>query len=260
MRIDLSVLKGDKYGLIKTQLKLYQLRYWCQDNLSRHAPLTHLNVGAPGSCHTRRAFLVSQLPGTAMDAIDYIQRDHRNLYAVVYTLNYLARELADSGTEPNLQLFALMLDYVGSFQDEYHHPKEDAFLFPALIRHDEDAAKTVRRLEQQHQTGYQMLDSLNRAFVRLAADPGSERARFAEAVADYATFQREHISLEEQSILKNARDVIPAAELKKVTAAFADNADPMFGEIPSAKFRGLMKKIVQIAPDPMGFGPRAKKA
>lgn len=221
-------------------------------------PLTHLNVGIPGSCHTCRVFQALQLPGTAMDAIDFIQRDHRNLYSVVYAMDFLAKEAANSSEAVNYKLFALMLEYVGEFQDQYHHPKEDEFLFPAMARYAPSLQAVLARLEQDHQVGYQMRDNLNRAFVRLVGDPTGEKARFIELVREYAAFQREHVSLEEQKVLKTARDVIPPEAMKRITDAFENSKDPMFGEDQSEKFKTLFKRIVQIAPAPMGTGPTAK--
>lgn len=192
-----------------------------------------------------------------MDAIDYIQRDHRNMFSVIYAFEYLAREMIVSDMKPDLQLFALILDYIGSFQDEYHHPKEDQYLFPAVLRHDASLKGVIDRLAQDHQAGHGMLDKLHRAFVRLAGDPHAEKVRFFDAVQEYAEFQRAHVSVEEQDVLKAARECVPAGEMDQITAAFADNADPMFGTNQARRFRDLFSRIVQIAPAPMGTGPAA---
>ena len=45
----------------------------------------------------------------------------------------------------------------------------------------------------------------------------------------------------------------------RIDAAFAQDDDPLFGDSQEERFRALFRKILELAPAPMGFGEAAEK-
>ena len=72
-------------------------------------------------------------------ATSILQGEHASYATVLKTLvGHLERARAHS-FKPRLEIFATGLGFIGTFIDEFHHPKEDEFLFLALRRHTNEA-------------------------------------------------------------------------------------------------------------------------
>jgi hemerythrin-like domain-containing protein len=78
---------------------------------------------------------------------------------------------------------------------------------------------------------------------------------FAQGVADFASFHWEHMRVEESDVLPRARRHLTPADWTEIDAAFGDNEDPLLGEGARASFRELFRRIVNLAPPPLGVGP-----
>jgi len=66
-------------------------------------------------------------------AVAVITQEHRSITAVIGALQYLARDVA-GGAEPDYEVLTVILDYIETFPNRLHHPKEDRYLFSALRR------------------------------------------------------------------------------------------------------------------------------
>ena len=67
-----------------------------------------------------------------MRAISIIKSEHKNLGAVLYSLDKLIEEI-DDGKQPDFSIFHGLFTYIDRFLDRYHHPKENHYLFPKLL-------------------------------------------------------------------------------------------------------------------------------
>jgi len=59
---------------------------------------------------------------------------------------------------------------------------------------------------------------------------------------------------EEKEVLPLAEKYLTPEDWELIDAAFAGHTDPLIGTEIAAEFDGLFKKIVSIAPEPIGFG------
>ena len=80
-----------------------------------------------------------------MKTIEIIQSEHQNLRAVLYSLEQLLA-LIDQGKQPHFSAFHGLLTYIDRFLDRYHHPKENEYLFPALLKRDASSADLIKEL------------------------------------------------------------------------------------------------------------------
>jgi len=188
-----------------------------------------------------------------MRAIQIIEDEHRSLAAVLHGLLYLVREIRLRGAAPNFELLGAMLHYIDAFPERFHHPKEDAYLFRRLRERDPGSAELLDRLEAEHKEGAKHIAALKDALARYRHE--GEFAGFAQGVADFASFHWEHMRAEESDVLPRARKHLTAADWAEIDAAFADNDDPLFGEGARASYRELFRRIVNLAPPPLGVGP-----
>jgi hemerythrin-like domain-containing protein len=73
-------------------------------------------------------------------------------------------------------------------------------------------------------------------------------------VERYVDFHRRHMRQEEQVVLPLAERVLTEEDWREIDAAFAGNADPLIGTDVEKDFERLYRRIVSIAPPPLGFG------
>ena len=60
---------------------------------------------------------------------------------------------------------------------------------------------------------------------------------------------------EEDEVLPLAADALHEEDWSLIDAAFASNADPIVGVSATREFRALFRRIVALAPPPLGVGP-----
>jgi hemerythrin-like domain-containing protein len=187
-------------------------------------------------------------------AIDIIKKEHRNYVAVLQCLEGVMRDVERGAASPDFVLFEAILDYIESFLDTFHHPKEDRFLFSALRKRHPQAEPLLAKLEAQHEEGYQRLKDLKAALQAYEAEGTAKAEAFFEAVRSYHAFEWNHMRSEEMEVIPLAREHVPAEDWAEIDEAFNDHEDPLFGDKPQAKFKALLSKIVRMAPAPHGYG------
>lgn len=189
-------------------------------------------------------------------AYDIIRNEHRAIAAVIHCFEEILKEVRDEALAPSFELFALIIRYLAEFSDQYHHPKEDDYLFPAVAQCDREAGEVIRALQQQHEECARKTASLAKLLADWKAGMSGGEAAFHTAAREYIALQWEHMRKEETAILPVAREVLSEEDWAALDAAFEGNEDPIFGANPQAAFNGLFRKIVAIAPAPWGLGGR----
>ena len=187
-----------------------------------------------------------------MRSIEIIRNEHRNLGAVLYSLDQLVIEI-ENGKQPDFSVFHGLLTYIDRFLDRFHHPKENEFLFPRVLARDPTAEALVRELGQQHTEGEILFAALLKALsaYQFIGDP--EFPAFRDAVARYTEFERQHARLEESELLPRAKAVLETSDWKEIDTAFGENQDPMFGTWET-EFSALFEQLVNALPAPLGLG------
>ena len=191
-----------------------------------------------------------------MRSISIIKREHRNLHAVLFTLEQLVLDMDKSGKSVDFIVFHGIVYYIDSFLDRYHHPKETDYLFPAVKVRCPDLEATLDQLEQQHRDGEILLGKLLKSLSAYEFLGTSGFATFRDAVTAYVHFEREHARKEEREILPLAEAHLTPTQWRCIDAAFVDNEDPIFGDQPQAEFRELFRILGEIVPAPYGLGPQ----
>jgi hemerythrin-like domain-containing protein len=184
-------------------------------------------------------------------AMSIIHAEHRSLSAVLWSLNYLARE---TRIEPDFELLSLMVDYIEMFPERLHHPKEDQHLFTALRRRTAEAEAVLQTLTAEHARGAHMIDDLRFALARYRAVGEAGRSQFGTAVHAYVQFHWEHMRMEEEVLLPLAARVLTQDDWQAIAAAFSESGDPLLGRGAQAALRALFQTILALAPPPVGLG------
>lgn len=190
-----------------------------------------------------------------MQAIRIIEHEHRSLAAVLHGLLYVMREIRYGGTEPDFGLLSAMLHYIDTFSERFHHPKEDAYLFERLGARNPAAASLIDRLQQEHHSGAVKLRALRQALMHYQQAGSTAFPEFAARAAGYAAFHWDHMRLEEDQLLPLAKAHLTVTDWAVVDAAFLGHLDPLFGAERGAAYQELFRRIVNLAPPPLGAAP-----
>lgn len=216
---------------------------------------TELALAEPKRSSANKRKSIMSLPLTAeQNTLRIIHHEHGNLASIIRGMQYFVRAIDQGQQAPDLKVFRAMLFYIDQFPDRVHHPKEDHYLFACLRERSAELSDTIDELEQQHETGEQLVRRLNQALARyefegIAAFPG-----FRDLVLEYAGFYFGHMRLEEEIILPAAAKLLTESEWKSIDTAFSDNRDPLTGVEIKGNFDKLFSLIVNITPAPMGVG------
>ena len=188
-----------------------------------------------------------------MRAISIIKSEHKNLGAVLYSLEKLVEEI-EAGKQPEFAVFHGLLTYIDRFLDRYHHPKEDRYLFPALQERAPETEPLLHRLGQQHIQGEILFVAMLKALSAYEFSGADEFANFRERVLEYCEFEREHAFLEEKEVLPAAETALLAEDWDRIDKAFGENTDPMFDSGWNNEFSTLFENLVSRLPAPLGLG------
>jgi len=186
-----------------------------------------------------------------------LYQEHGSISAVLNALDALAREVG-KGRTVDLRVFKAIVHYLDVFPERYHHPKEDEMLFAAVRQRTHDADAVIERLQKQHEAGGGALRELEQALLRWegAAADGTRRAAFADAAALFVGRYREHMRVEEEELMPLAAKVLTAGDWARIESAFADHRDPLHGLTADAQADLMYRRILDLAPEPVGLAKR----
>jgi len=184
--------------------------------------------------------------------IDRLRADHANLARLLALLEQQAAVI-EGGASGDLRLLTDILDYIASYPDLYHHPRED-LVFETLRHRDSASIETINALLRQHK------DLTNRAVElanALAAFSGSTvvpRERLVGLLRDYVALSRTHMNLEESTVFPRAGATLTEQDWQVIEQGMAIEDDPLFGHVISEQYRSLYDTIMREAVPSEGTG------
>nr|WP_319565057.1 universal stress protein [uncultured Rhodoferax sp.] len=204
---------------------------------------------------TRIPVLVATVESNQSDpygqmAVAIIQDEHRSLAAVVRGLLYLVEHAVAGKSTLDVPLALQMIHYIDAFPERLHHPKEDAYLFERLAARTSTCDAAIKELRAQHADGGAQVQAMQTAVEHFAAvqgDAGEALAAVASAVNVFAQVQWNHMNLEEQTILPEARKHLTEQDWMLIYTAFSANGDPRFDADLGDGFKSLYSRIMNLA-------------
>jgi hemerythrin-like domain-containing protein len=187
-------------------------------------------------------------------AVNVIRDEHRSIAAVLHGLQYLVNEVRKGKRKPDFTVLRAMVHYIDAFPEKLHHPKEDRYLFARLRQRSAEANSMLDQLEAEHIHGAKLIRDLEQGLLRWEMGGEENFTAFAEKVKQYADFHWRHMRQEEEVALPLAERVLTDEDWREIDAAFAGNLDPLIGKDIGKDFERLFKRIVNIAPPPIGLG------
>lgn len=173
--------------------------------------------------------------------IEQLERDHVNLAGLLKILE-AEIDTVDRVEEPDFQLMSMILDYLLTYPDEVHHPKEDV-LYAMLLTRQPALRDTVGDLDEEHvrlaALTRQLADGLR------SAVGGSLVGRdwLSQIARTFIQTYRDHMQNENTEIFPLARRHLTAEDWALAQTEFSPDDDPLFGANTDVGFERLLKRI-----------------
>lgn len=189
-----------------------------------------------------------------MEAMRIISEEHRSLWRLTVVLDQLKAEMLENGPQPSLTTVEQILEYIDSYIDRMHHPKEDIYLFPKVLLRCPEVKPSIDYLQRQHVDGPRFLERVRERARDVAEGKPNSEVEFFQDLDHFITHLQDHIRIEEKDVLPMAREHLTPEDWAEVDAPFGRNDDPLFGTNIRAEFADLHARLVLSAPAPIGLG------
>lgn len=187
-----------------------------------------------------------------MKALTIIRREHRDLGMTLLSFESLLKGIGKNSQQPDATIFRAILSYLDSFLNRFHHPKEDDYLFPALLGRHPASEALIQTLQNDHRNGDTSCQRLGDALTRYeSGEAGFDE--FRQSALEYIRYERLHIKKEETELLPLADTHLTESDWAPIDIAFSKNDDPMFGNQRKQQYHRLSRLInnVCIYGDPL---------
>jgi hemerythrin-like domain-containing protein len=174
--------------------------------------------------------------------IESLHEDHRNLSKLLRLLetNLLALQ---SDNDPDYPLMVDILEYVSSYPDVFHHPRED-LLYQTAMERDSSVREEIEPVLEQHselkKCTHRLLGSLN----AVLSDALVDKTRLKDEIHDFIDLQRAHIFMEESRIYPHIERLLTSDDINWLDEQHPPVTDPLFGEHVEERFRQLYNRIL----------------
>jgi len=177
--------------------------------------------------------------------IESLHEDHRNLSKLLRLLetNLLALQ---SDNDPDYPLMVDIIEYIYSYPNVFHHPRED-LLYQRAMERDSSVREEIEPVLQQHaelsKSTHRLLDSLN----AVLNDALVNKTQLKEEIHEFIDLQRAHIMLEESKIFPHVERLLTSDDINWLDEQHPPAADPLFGEQIENRFQQLYEQILDFS-------------
>ncbi len=171
-----------------------------------------------------------------------LRGEHRHMASVLALLSDHLNAIERSELV-NTHVVYEILDYMVTWPDRFHHPRED-IIFAYAADVDSRLARDRRRLEQDHddlaRRGKELLHTIEG--WRRGERGGTELVRLGR---DYVQAHYRHMSFEESDVFPAIDAVLTRADWRELAAddQLKPVGDPVFGRRVQRDFRNLARKL-----------------
>jgi hemerythrin-like domain-containing protein len=172
-------------------------------------------------------------------AIEALRHEHRVIERSLRTLDGICEKL-QRGIEVPAETLGQFIDFIRIYADGFHHGKEEAHLFPALLKGGASAdGGVIEMMREEHEAGRAFINELTEAAQAYRVGDPSTVRRFVLGAWRYMDLLSEHIRKEENVLFVLADEMLDDDALASLSEAF---------EMEDAKLGlGLHEKYERIA-------------
>ncbi|ENM3790959.1 hemerythrin domain-containing protein [Vibrio cholerae] len=173
--------------------------------------------------------------------MERIRREHSYMVRLLSILRHKL-DLVKSEQPINYSLLKEIVDYLASHSEKVHHQKED-ILYRHYMAHYGDEQQ-VANLEREHQELAQITHQFLDVMEMILNDAVVPQDVFIEQLEAFLQGQKQHLELEEQSILPLINQTFELEDWQSVESQWQNNDDdPVFGETIAERYALLARRV-----------------
>lgn len=174
--------------------------------------------------------------------IKTLRAEHRHMANILNLLNDQLDQL-EAGKLVDSHVLYEIMEYVTSWPDRYHHPRED-IIYSRVAELDTAAADEVDTLQRDHDVSAKNGKKLLDAIVAWQQGEVSDKKLIKQA-RDYVKHTFEHMTIEEEMVFPHIESVLTTSdwrELAEEDSLVAVNT-PLFGTPVQREYRNMARKL-----------------
>ncbi|MBL0122387.1 MAG: hemerythrin domain-containing protein [Betaproteobacteria bacterium] len=177
------------------------------------------------------------------DVINILLQEHRNISRVLDLIQRQAANLA-SRAPVNYRLLESCFQYLSSYPEKCHHPKED-LVYRKLRSNCPDIVDSLRDLVDEHETLAYFTRNLRRSIAVVQHQLPTVNTPLAEQLTTYLDAYHLHMATEEKCFFPLALKRLSHDELAEIDFTLFDQPDHLFDREAEAKLAELHRAISQ---------------
>jgi hemerythrin-like domain-containing protein len=177
------------------------------------------------------------------DVINMLLQEHRNISRV---LDLIQRQTAnlDNRAPVNYRLLDSCFQYLSSYPEKCHHPKED-LVYRKLLSNCPDIVDSLRDLVDEHETLAHFTRNLRRSVAVMQHQLPTVNTRLAENLTTYVDAYHMHMATEERCFFPLAVKRLTADNFAEIDFTLFDQPDHLFDREAEEKLAELHHAISQ---------------
>lgn len=154
--------------------------------------------------------------------IELLRRDHHNIEQLLRVLEQEC-DVFRRAKRPDYELLTEIIDYFGSFLDQYYHPKED-LLFNRERVANAACARIIDDIAAERGKAASSLQALSEALREILNEQRVLRQTFDDAARSFIRHQRRQIEIEGQRLFPIAQSALAPADWADLHAKLRDES------------------------------------
>ncbi|WP_238946750.1 hemerythrin domain-containing protein [Seongchinamella unica] len=181
-------------------------------------------------------------PGPEQPLMKALRAEHRHIATVMQLFSDQLQAI-EAGEPVDAHVVYEVMDYMASWPDRYHHPRED-LIYGRVAELDRRAAEDVDTLQRDHDAtakrGRQLLREIERW-----SEGEVKGAAIVKAGREYVGHMYEHMNVEEKVVFPHIESVLTLEDWREL----AEDDDlravsvPVFGPRVQREFRNLARRL-----------------
>ena len=152
--------------------------------------------------------------------VQSLRRDHRDIEQILRVLEQEC-DVFCRAERPDYELVGEIIEYLGSFLDQYHHPKEDV-LFKIARKLNATCARVIDGIAAERAGAISSLQALGETLREILNEQRVQRQTFEDAARAFILHERRQIEMEERSLFPIAQSAFVPAERVVLHAKLRD--------------------------------------
>jgi len=116
-------------------------------------------------------------------ALEIISTEHRSMWQLTVVLEELCKHCAEPEHKPDAELFDLILDYIEQYVERVHEPKEETYLYRAVLERSSEGNDMIAQFKREHAGTPDAVARLRAQMKAVVSNYPAGAAEFRQALA-----------------------------------------------------------------------------